>query len=262
MGSTEDDKNARDNEKPQHTVNIPYDFLLARFPVTNAAFTAFVKKTSYKTKAEADGYAWVWNGKTWDKTQGAAWNHPRGPETDIAGLENHPVVQVIWKDAQAFCDWLNREHGASLPRGLVFRLPTEAEWEKAARGADGRIYPWGNTFDPQNCNAEPSGVGRTTPVGLYSPKGDSPFGCADMSGNVWEWTASLWGKDAAKPTYGYPYTPRDGRENQKATDDVLRILRGGSFLSNAAAVRAAVRGGSYGAYVVIGFRVALAPHLS
>jgi formylglycine-generating enzyme required for sulfatase activity len=262
MGSNDQDKGAFDDEKPRHTLNIPYDFLMARFPVTNALFRDFVKRTSYKTKAENGGFAYVWNGKEWSKTNGANWLHPRGPESEIAGIENHPVVQVIWKDAQAFCDWLNREYGSTIPRGLIFRLPTEAEWEKAARGTDGRIYPWGNEFNSKNCNNSDSGLGHTTPVGLYSPQGDNPFGCADMAGNVWEWTASLWGKDAGKPTYAYPYKPSDGRENQKASDDILRILRGGSFGNESRIVRAAIRFGVSNPYNYVGFRVALAPMLS
>ena len=262
MGSTDKDTNAYDDEKPQHKLTIPYDFLMARFQVTNDLFRSFVKRTSYKTKAEQDGAAWAWNGEIWVETKGANWLHPRGPDSEITGLENHPVVQVIWKDGQAFCDWLNREYGGALPRGLVFRLPTEAEWEKAARGVDGRIFPWGNDFDARHCNSSEGGPGRTTPVGLYSPQGDSPFGCADMSGNVWEWTASLWGKDAGKPSYGYPYSPRDGRENQKAADDVRRILRGGSFNNFVRYVCAAVRNTSFSAFGDYSFRVALAPLLS
>lgn len=262
MGSKDDDQAAYADEKPQHKLNIPYDFLMARFPVTNALFEAFVKKAVHKTQAEKDGFGWVWNGKEWVKTPGADWAHPRGPDTGIAGLENHPVVQVLWKDAQAYCAWLNREYGSGLPRGLVFRLPTEAEWEKAARGTDGRIHPWGNPFDAALCNSLENGPGRTTPVGRFSPQGDSPYGCADVSGNVWEWTASLWGKDVQKPDYAYPYTPRDGRENQKAGDDIRRVVRGGSFASEARNARVAVRYGFIDAYANYGFRVALAPTLS
>ena len=262
MGSTDADKEAFDNEKPQHKLNIPYDFLMARFTVTNTLFRTFVKKTSHKTKAETDGFGWVWNGKEWVKTNGANWFHPRGPEYEITGLDNHPVVQVIWKDAQAFCVWLNQEYASVRPRGLVFRLPTESEWEKSARGEDGRIFSWGNEFSGKNCNSNESGPGRTTSVGLYSPRGDSPYGCADMAGNVWEWTASLWGKDSKKPDFGYPYMARDGRENQKAADDVYRIVRGGSFSNVIRNVRAAVRYGRVDPSDYDGFRVALAPDLS
>ncbi len=262
MGSTDKDKDAYDDEKPQHKLNIPYDFLTARFPVTNALFRAFVKKASFKTKAETDGFGYTLNGQEWLKTNGANWLHPRGPETEISGLDNHPVVQVNWKDAQAFCTWLNQEHASSRPRGLVFRLPTESEWEKSARGTDGRIFPWGNEFNSNNCNFRDDGPGRTTPVGLYSPRGDSPLGSADISGNVWEWTASLWGKDWGKPDYGYPYTSRDGRENQRAGDDIYRILRGGSFDNGGRNVRAAGRGRHLDVLGYGGFRIVLAPDLS
>src|SRR5690606_17447059 len=128
----------------------------------------------------------------------------------------HPVVNVTWHDALAFCQWAG------------VRLPTEAEWEKAARGTDGRIWPWGgNEPTDKLCNFNMN-VGDTTPVGAY-PAGASPYGCLDMAGNVWEWTISLWGKDANKPDYGYPYDPNDGREAPDAPDAVRRTLRGGSW---------------------------------
>ncbi len=117
----------------------------------------------------------------------------------------------------AFCKW------------AAVRLPTEAEWEKAARWArDGRIWPWGNR-EPNSglCNFNMT-VGDTTPVGSY-PDGKSPYGLLDVAGNVWEWTSSLWGKDASKPEFGYPYDAKDGRENLSAPDTVPRVLRGGSF---------------------------------
>jgi formylglycine-generating enzyme required for sulfatase activity len=132
------------------------------------------------------------------------------------------MVLVSWQDAQAFCEWA----------GLA--LPTEEQWEKAARGTDGRIWPWGNEPPTaKHCNFNRN-VGGTSPVGQYSPQGDSPYGCADMAGNVWEWAGS-W------------YSP-----NQ------TRALRGGSWAYDDLNTRAAVRYGYYpnDGYLNIGFRVA------
>lgn len=112
------------------------------------------------------------------------------------GLD-HPVIYVTQHDATVYCRWLSEITGKS------YRLPSEAEWEKAARGTDGRIYPWGDQWEAGRCNAQPSGKRDTTPVGAY-PQGKSPYGLLDTAGNVWEWTRSLCKR--------YPYDPADGRE--------------------------------------------------
>jgi len=225
MGSKADNKLAGGNEQPQHTVDIPYDYWMARFSITNEQYNAYLKTRGIK--------------------------HP------VAGWEkkkDHPVTDVKWADVMAYCQWLNDLLKAELPAGLILRLPTEAEWEKAARGTDGNEYPWGNEFDKNKCNSIEGGKRRTTPVGFYSARGDSPYGCADMAGNVWECTHSLW-KD-------YPYKANDGREAEKASG--RRVLRGGSFYNFEGNARCAYRDD----YLIddfdsgVGFRVVASPGLS
>jgi len=225
MGSKNDDKEAYDDEKPQHTVDIPYDYWLARFPLTNEQYNVFVKSSGGKHPVSG-----------WEKKK------------------DHPLVSVSWEDAQMYAKWLNDNHAADLPKGYVYRLPTEVEWEKAARGAYGNIYPWGNEFDKNKCNSAEGGRGGTTPVGVYSPAGDSSYGCADMSGNVWEWTHSLFEK--------YPYKVDDGRDDEKKSGD--RVVRGGSFLRDRQLARCASRNRSYIVYRYDdrGFRFCLAPVLT
>jgi formylglycine-generating enzyme required for sulfatase activity len=130
-------------------------------------------------------------------------------------------------DAEAYIEWLNQK------TGMTFRLPTEAEWERAARGDDGRLFPWGNTFDPWRCNTAESVKKGTTPVDFYSPGGDSPCGVADMVGNVWEWTQS--------PFMPYPYTPQADTENTRARGRV--VVRGGAWYYTRKLARCAAREG-------------------
>ena len=226
MGSAKENRSTSTDERPQHTVNIPYDYWIARYPVTNELYNGYVQAKGIKHPLDRWFSSWR------DK-------------------KDHPVTYVVhWTVAREYCAWLNNLLKDELPSGLILRLPTEAEWEKAARGADALEYPYGNTFDKNKCNTNEGGKGGTTPVGLYSPQGDSPYGCADMSGNVWEWTHSL-----LKP---YPYRANDGREDEKVSAN--RVLRGGSFFDSEGYARCAYRFNPFLAYENLwGFRVVVAP---
>jgi serine/threonine-protein kinase len=170
-------------------------FWIDRTPVTNAEYAHFVQDTDHKPPIH-------WQGAM--------------PPNEIT---EHPVVRVSWRDAQAYAEWAGK------------RLPTEEQWEKAARGIDGRVYPWGD-WEPDRCNTKEAEIRGTTPVGRYSPQGDSPYGCVDVAGNVWEWTAS---------------------EHERGG----RVLRGGSWYNNRSDCGCAARDyfdPDY-SYYLFGFRV-------
>jgi len=209
MGDDED-KDAR----PRHEVTLP-SFKIGHYPVTNGQYRRFVEASQREWYSE----------------------DCRRPER-----ANCPAVGMTWHDARAYCTWLTdiwREEGKINAKEEV-RLPTETEWEKAARSTDGRVFPWGNKWDETRGNTSESGIGRTCAVGMY-PDGASPFGVLDMAGNIWEWTISLWGKDLMNPEYKYPYDPADGRENLEADDEIRRVLRGGSWVNYQGSARCSSR---------------------
>jgi formylglycine-generating enzyme required for sulfatase activity len=214
MGSLITDTEANDDEKPQRKVYLD-EFWIGQYEVTNAQYEAF---------ARATGLAWRMS----------------------PGEENYPATNVSWFDAVAFCQWASRATGRQV------QLPTEAQWEKAARGTDGRLFPWGDESPNATRLNYDLLVKRTTPVGRYSPQGDSPYGAADMTGNVWEHTSSLY--------WPYPYRANDGREEPPVPGEDLLVLRGGSFVSQRQYARNAVRGDIFPAGIgeVIGFRVTVA----
>jgi len=229
MGSDlDEDEDAYDDELPQHRLTLA-DYYLAKTPVTNAQYAAFVEARGHEPPE-------YWSGRK-----------PPG------GEENHPVVWVSWHDAVVYCEWLSEVTGRR------YRLPSEAQWEKGARGVDGRIYPWGDEWDPERCNWSEDDEGDTTPVGSY-PRGASPYGLLDMAGNVWEWTRSLWGEDSEDPDFDYPYDAEDGREDLAAGDEVYRVCRGGAFDEDQDSARCAYRDYYYPEYSGenLGFRVAVA----
>lgn len=213
-----------EREQPRQIIELS-EYWIGKYPVTNVQYQAFVKDTKRKAPQGWDGE-----------------NYP-------FEKSDHPVTNVSWDDAQTYCQWLSEK------TGNIYRLPSEAEWEKAARGDDGRIYPWGDRFDPQKTNTVEGKRGGTTAVGQFSQAGgDSPFGCADMVGNVWEWCADWYNENEyqSRPTTGVkdPTGPETGQ---------YRVLRGGAFTSDYDRTRCACRNGysPSSLYHDLGFRVAL-----
>ena len=255
MGNS-DDPNAWEDERPQHEQAIDYLFKVSRFPITNGQYSVFVNEGGYShapywREAEAGG---VWKA---GMIESRYENKPRNQPFDLGepfGLPNHPVVGVTWYEALAFTRWLTdyMQANGCLPEGWCVALPSEAEWEKGARDSDGREYPWGRELTPNHANYEKTGIDTSSAVGCF-PLGASPYGVEEMSGNVWEWTRSVWAN--------YPYGPNDGRERLDAGDDVARVLRGGSFLDRDQFVRcgARYRFSPHRRYWNLGFRVDLSP---
>jgi formylglycine-generating enzyme required for sulfatase activity len=155
-------------------------FFISRTPVTNEQYVQFIQSGGY------------WESEYWT-SQGITWKRRIQRELpDYWGRKGwsgstQPTRMIAWYEAVAYCNWLTTEFAQS------YRLPTEQEWEKAARGYDGREYPWGD-WEEDRCNTREMWIGATTPVGQYSPQGDSPYGLQDVSGNVWEWTFSRVGE--------------------------------------------------------------------
>lgn len=207
MGSDE-----YDNEKPRHRIHLDA-FYLDKYEVANAQFKAFIDARGYERQDLWSPAGWQWRGQQnviqpsyWADSK---WNEPK-----------QPVVGVSWHEAEAFCRFAGK------------RLPTEAEWEKAARGTDGRKYPWGEQWDKSRANSGESGIGRTVVVGSY-PSGASPYGAHDVAGNVWEWVAD-W--------YDSGYYQRSPERNPRGPDSgSSRVLRGGSWNGGPILLRTANR---------------------
>lgn len=214
-------------ETPQHQIELPA-YRIGQYPVTNKEYAEFVRQTGYEPP-KIGSRRTVWSGSFGKKPS----------ETEL----DHPVIGVSWSDVLAYCDWLTQI------TGRLYRLPTEAEWEKAARGLDQRLYPWGDEWDASRCHCRPAGGStnrrsrerssrrspssgpETKPVTAH-PDGRSYFGCLDMVGNVWEWTSTLGKSYPDGKPLTYPYRPDDGREElrpESQNDAYPRIVRGGSY---------------------------------
>lgn len=215
LGSESFDMHARRTEKPQRYVQLA-KFYIARFPVTNIQWQEFVHDNGYQ-----DDFWWSEEG--WEKKEYLDWTKPMYWNDNRFNGPNQPVVGISWYESIAFCKW----YGARM--GLELYLPSEAQWEKAARGEDGRNYSWGNEYDGSQLNVE-GRIGMTTPVGCY-PLAASPYGCLDMCGNISEWTATPW-----LSTYQY----HDGTMHE--WNDVTAVAyRGGSWKHHHAAARCSFR---------------------
>lgn len=187
------------DEHPQHEVYLD-EFWMGKTPVTNLQYWAFVNTTGHQPPK-------LWSGKLYP-----------------SGKEHHPVVFISWQDAHDFCDWVSKITGG------IIRLPTEAEWEKAARGIDGRIFPWGNSKPHLVLkNFLSLRESNKVPVGYFSPEGDSPFGCTDMGGNVWEWISDWY--DDNYYSYSISKNPPGPKRGK------YRVVRSGTWHITRAGVR-------------------------
>lgn len=202
-------------EKPVQKISLS-DYYIDKFLVTNALFQKFVDATEYQTDAEKDGAGLVRVGRRWKKVEGANWRSPDGV-TGIDGREDHPVSQVSYNDARSYCQWAKKD------------LPTEAMWEKAARGPDGNEFPWGNEDPMEDTANHDSYVGSTTPVTAYE-KGQSFYGIQDAAGNVYQWCRDWYATGERTPVD--PTGPETGKEH---------VIKGGFFIEGMESLRSANR---------------------
>ena len=226
---------------PQHRLELPA-FAIARFPVTNADFAEFIAAGGYTIPR-------YWTQMGWRALAARPYDAPPFWEDAHFNSPSQPVVGVTWYEAVAFCNWLTE--GDRQP----FSLPSEAEWEYAARGAESaRNFPWGDRYELGRANTAELGFGATTPVDRF-PAGASPFGAWDLSGNVFEWTRSRWGPNWQDLEYLYPYRPEGDREELEGSG--ARVMRGGSWFNRypeaLCAYRSRYLAGSRGSN--IGFRI-------
>lgn len=234
--------------KDEAIIAAPY--AISKYPITNAQYRYFVEDSGYRKKKWLER-CWTADGRVY--LQKYNWTAPRFSDDPILSLGNLPVVGVSWYEAAAYAAWL------AAITGQPYRLPTEAEWERAARYTDGRLYPWGDEWREGIINSKEADLRRLTAVGIFA-NSHSQEGVADLSGNVWEWCQTRW-QDEKGQEYPLPYRADDGREELRGDKNVVRVLRGGSWYSDAVAARcgARVRYDPRLRYYNYGFRVVLSP---
>ncbi|MCB0019712.1 MAG: SUMF1/EgtB/PvdO family nonheme iron enzyme [Anaerolineales bacterium] len=250
MGTAGEVPDWRIDQQPQHEVRLSA-FWLDRTEITNTQFSIFVDKTGYLTGNELSGAGRVWDGERWAVVEGANWQHPEGPLSTLEELMDHPVVHVTWEDASAYCNWAG---------GM---LPTEAQWEYAARGQDGNEFTWGSEFDSglvnycdSNCRsvnadaANSDGYATTSPVSAFE-SGASWVGAINMLGNVWEWVHDLY-----DPEY-YARSPLDNPQGPDSGD--RHVLRGGAWITPSNALFVTTRGKNVDTLGSFGFRCVVEP---
>ncbi len=241
MGSLDNSLSLVGKETPQRQVDLA-TFRVSRYPVTNVQFAAFVRAGGYQKRQ-------YWTGAGWEHKERDGGIGPRALG-DLFNLPNYPVVGVSWYEALAFCAWLTGQlrQGGELVGDEEISLPSELQWEKAARGVDGRVYPWGNDADPERANYADTGIGATSAVGCF-PGGASPHGAEDLSGNVWEWCRTKF-----QDSYD------DYRDDNDLEGSDRRVLWGGSFAYFARLVRCTYRNWNQPALrsAGLGFRLVLA----
>ncbi len=222
-----------ESEKPVHRVTIDYEFAMGKYEVTKGEFAQFVKVTGYQTEAEKGDGCYGWTGNGWGKKVGFNWRN-----VGFSNENNHPVVCVSWNDAKAYAQWLSDQ------TGYEYRLPSEAEWEYAARAGTETKYWWGNEASHKYMNYSGDSYGGlakgqdkwkyTAPVGSFPA---NPFGLHDMNGNVWEWNEDSWHSN-------YKGAPSDGSARKDHKENVS-LLRGGSWYYKANYCRSAFRNWYY-----------------
>ncbi|MBL8252778.1 MAG: SUMF1/EgtB/PvdO family nonheme iron enzyme [Candidatus Competibacter sp.] len=247
---TKPDSDARDDENwPAGAAPLKIDdFELAAYLLTVAQFKPFVEQDGYREECYWSKDGWQWRIEI-------NLSEPRWWNNSIWTLSNQPIIGVSWYEAEAYCNWLNKQFSG---KSKIFRLPTEAEWEWAARGSEGQRYPWGNEWEAWRCNGAESSFGRTSAVGCF-PGGvakwwrvieENDKQIHDLVGNVWEWTASAYSKDYSKA--------HQSALNLGLGSSDPRVLRGGSWSDRPSVLRSARRDrhGPRGRTTITGFRLA------